>query len=179
MDSLAHSHIWAMRLWYFMLALVIVFFHLIPLDTEPRRWAPPDLLVAFTFAWVLRRPDYVPLLSVAAVMLMADLLFQRPPGLLALLVLLSSEFLKNRSAGLREASFAGEWVTVSIVVVGITILYRLVLTLALVEQAPLMLNVIQMVLTIMVYPVVVLVTQTIMGVRKLSPGDAEALGARG
>lgn len=178
MDNFALSHIWAMRLWFFVLALVIVFFHLIPLDTVPRRWAPPDLLVAFTFAWVLRRPDFAPLLSVAVVMLMADLLFQRPPGLLALLVALSSEYLKSRSAGLREAGLAAEWFNVTIVIVGITILYRLILTLALVEQAPLMLNVIQMVLTIAVYPIVVLVTQTIMGVRKPSPGDADAMGNR-
>ncbi|SFT37900.1 hypothetical protein [Sedimentitalea nanhaiensis] len=179
MGKLSVPHIWSMRIWFLGLALAIMFFHLLPLDTQPRRWAPPDLLIAFGFAWIMRRPDYVPAFLLAGVMLLADLLFQRPPGLLALLVVLGSEYLKNQAAGLSEASFVGEWISVCFVIAAITLLYRLVLTLTLVQQAPLALNLIQMVLTMVVYPLVVFVTQTLMGVRRLSPGDAEVFGARG
>ncbi|MBK0329699.1 rod shape-determining protein MreD [Rhodobacteraceae bacterium F11138] len=171
-------HIWAMRTWFVLLAMTIMFFHLLPLDTLPRRWAPPDLLIAFAFAWIMRRPEYVPVLVLAGVMLLADLLFQRPPGLLALLVVLGSEYMKNRTAGLSESSFAGEWISFCFVILAITLLNRLVLTLMLVQQAPLALNLIQMVLTMAVYPLVVFVTQALMGVRRLSPGDAEAFGSR-
>lgn len=178
MAEFSTSRLWLMRIGFLVLALLIMFFHLLPMDTVPRRWAPPDLLIAFAFAWVLRRPDYVPALSMAVVMLMADLMFQRPPGLLAMLLVLGCEYLKNQTAGLREASFLGEWAAVAIVLVGITILNRLILMIVAVPLAPLGLSLIQMVLTIAVYPVVVLITQTLFGVRKPAPGDAGAFGAR-
>ena len=69
-----------MRAAFVGISLLIMFFHLLPLETTPRRWAAPDLLVCLCFAWALRRPDYVPALAVAGVMLLADLMFQRPPG---------------------------------------------------------------------------------------------------
>lgn len=172
------SRLWLMRAAFLGLALLIMFFHLLPLDTVPRRWAPPDLLIAFTFAWCLRRPDFVPALAIALIMLMADLMLQRPPGLLAMLMVLGCEYLKNQTAGLRGASFLGEWAAVGIVLVGITVLNRLILIIVAVQPAPLGLSLIQMVLTIAVYPVVVAITQSLMGVRKPAPGDAGAFGAR-
>ncbi len=178
MDRLTSPHVWLMRVWFIGLALLILFFHLLPLDTQPRRWAPPDLLLAFTFAWAIRRPDFVPAASIAGVMLTADLLLQRPPGLMALLVLLGSEYLKSRATTPGETSFAGEWASVCLVLVAITVLNRLALSLLLVDQAPFVLNLIQMALTMLVYPLVVLITQGVMGVRRLSPSDAETLGAR-
>ncbi len=172
------SRLWLMRAGFLALALLIMFIHLLPLDTVPRHWAPPDLLIAFVFAWVLRRPDYVPALSLAIVMLVADLLLQRPPGLMALLVVLGSEYAKNRTAGLREASFAGEWVAVAMVLIAITVLNRLILALLVVPTAPLGLSLIQMLLTIAVYPLVVVITQSLMGVRKPGPGDARTMNTR-
>ncbi len=166
------SRLWLMRFAFVGLALLIMFFHLLPLDTLPRRWAPPDLLIAFAFAWVLRRPDYLPVLGLALVMLMGDLMLQRPPGLLALLVVLGAEYLKNQTAGLRQASFLGEWAAVAIVLVGITFLNRLILTIVAVQPDPLGLSLIQMMLTIAVYPVVVAITQILMGVRKPPPSNA-------
>ncbi|GHF50745.1 rod shape-determining protein MreD [Seohaeicola zhoushanensis] len=179
MAERASAHVWAMRVAFGALALTIMFFHLIPLDTLPRRWAPPDLLLAFAFAWVLRRPEFVPPLLLAGIMLLADLLFQRPPGLWALLVVLGAEYLKYRTAGLSEASFIGEWAAVALVVTGITLLNRLILGIMMVPLPAFGLGVIQMVLTIVAYPLVALVTQALMGVRRPTPGDAGAMGARG
>lgn len=172
------AQLWIMRGGFLGLSLLIMFFHLLPLDSVPRRWAPPDLLIVFLFAWALRRPDYVPILSIAAVMLMADLMFQRPPGLLALLVLMGTEYLRLRFAGLKDASFAGEWIAVCIVLVAIMVANRLVLSLLAVQQAPLGLTLIQMLMTITVYPLVVLLTQSVFGVRTLAPSDSEAKAAR-
>ncbi|MFT5615516.1 MAG: rod shape-determining protein MreD [Granulosicoccus sp.] len=172
------SHTWIMRGCFLALALLIMFFHLLPLDTIPRRWAPPDLLIAFVFAWALRRPDFVPILSIAAVMLMADLMFQRPPGLLALLVLMGTEYLRLRFAGLRDASFAGEWIAVCIVLVAIVVANRLVLAVLAVQQAALGLSLMQMLMTIAVYPLVVLITQSVFGVRTLAPSDTDARTVR-
>ncbi|MFW8636508.1 rod shape-determining protein MreD [Cribrihabitans pelagius] len=178
MANPAPARIWAMRAAFPGLALVILFFHLLPLDTEPRRWAPPDFLLALAMAWSLRRPDYVPALSIALVMLLADLLFQRPPGLLALLAVLGCELLKARAAPQREATFAGEWLAVALVLIGIATLERLTLALFGVPRAPVSLSVIQTVMTILAYPAVVWFSQSLMGVRKLSPAEAETLGGR-
>lgn len=178
MDSPLPRQMWIMRLAYLGLALAIMFFHLMPLDTVPRRWAPPDLLIALTLAWSLRRPEYVPTLVIAAVMLLADLLFQRPPGLLAMLVVLGSEYLKNSSLGQSDASFAGEWVSVSLVIVAMTLLNRFILGVLAVQQASFGLTLIQMVMTILAYPLVVLVTRFVMGVRKPAPREGRASRGR-
>lgn len=172
------THTWFFRGCFLGLCLLIMFFHLLPLDSIPRRWAPPDLLIAFVFAWALRRPDYVPILSIAAVMLTADLMFQRPPGLLALLVLIGTEYLRLRFAGLKDASFAGEWIAVCIVLVAITLANRLVLSVLAVQQAPLGLTLMQMLMTIIVYPLVVLITQSVFGVRTPAPTDSDSKVAR-
>ncbi|KIC10930.1 membrane protein [Leisingera sp. ANG-M1] len=178
MANTSPARIWTMRLAFPGLALLIMFFHLLPLDTAPRFWAPPDFLLLLAMAWSLRRPDFVPALSIALVMLLADLLFLRPPGLLALLTVLGCGLLKARAAPHRESTFASEWLTVALVLTGIATLNRLVLVLFGVEQAPISLTVIQIVMTILAYPLAVWVSQTILGVRKLSPAEAETLVSR-
>jgi rod shape-determining protein MreD len=65
MTDLSRSRLWVMRLSFVALALVILFFHLLPLETTPRPWAGPDLLLGFACAWGLRRPEYVPALFLA------------------------------------------------------------------------------------------------------------------
>lgn len=169
---------WWMRLVFVAVALLIIFFHLLPLQTQPRSWAPPDLLIAFAMAWSLRRPDYVPALLIAIVMLLADMMFQRPPGLKAMLVVLGCEFLKSRAQPRRDNTFAGEWLSVALVLAAIFTLNRLILALLAVPHAPFGLSLLQVAMTMITYPLVVFVSQSVLGVRKLSPSEAEALGAR-
>jgi len=178
MAEFSTSRLWLMRAGFFGLALLIMFFHLLPLNTVPPRWAPPDLLVAFVFAWSLRRPDYVPVLLLAVVMLLADLMLQRPPGLLALLVVLGCEYLKNQSAGLRRANFLAEWAVVGFVLVVIMVLNRLILMIVVISAPPLGLNLIQMVLTVAIYPVVVAITQSLLGVRRPAAGGTGSMKNR-
>ena len=87
MAEAADGGLWTRRAVFLAVAVGVIFFALLPLDTGASRWAPPDLLLAFCLAWAARRPDYVPALSIAFVALLADLLYQRPPGLFALLTL--------------------------------------------------------------------------------------------
>ena len=61
------SFLWMMRAVYLGLCIFVIFLHLLPLDTQPRAWAGPDLMLALTFAWTLRRAEYVPPLLVAAI----------------------------------------------------------------------------------------------------------------
>lgn len=172
------SHLWVKRSLYLLLAALILFLHLLPLDSKPDRWPFPDLLIALTFAWVLRRPDYVPTLAIAAVMLMADLLLQRPPGLLAALVVMGAAYLRSAAPGMRDAGFVGEWTTAGAVITGIFVLNRLILAILSVQQAALALMVVQVVLTIAIYPLIVLLSQSGFGVRRKSPVDTITAGGR-
>ena len=172
------ARVWGMRAMYLALALVVIFANLLPLDFQPRVWAGPDLLVAFTFAWVLRRPEFVPALAVGLVFLLADLLFLRPPGLFAALMVLGTQTLKTRSRNLRDQSFLMEWLAVAGVFLTLSLANRLVLAVLLIPQAPLGLTIIHVVMTLICYPFVVMISQLVVGVRKASPGDLDRLGQR-
>jgi rod shape-determining protein MreD len=177
MDERSLLRLWTMRAAFLALGVVIVSLHLLPYETTPRFWAPPDLLLAFSLAWTLRRPDFAPVLSVAAVMVLADLMFHRPPGLHALLVVIGVVLLRGRFGGSwSETGFATEWSAVASVIVAVALAERLMLAIFVVGQAPLGLTLIQMAATVAAYPLVVLVTEWGMGVRR--PKPLEAVGAR-
>lgn len=178
MASGRRAKVWAMRGMFSGIALVVIFFQLLPLETLPRKWAPPDLIMGFAFVWSLRRPDFVPAFLLAAVLLLTDLLFHRPPGLLALLVVLACEVLKSRVFAQRETTFAAEWFEVALAVAAVTALDRILLNITGVAQAALTLTLIQMIMTIAAYPILVIISQSVFGVRKLTPVEADAIGAR-
>ena len=209
MDELSPARLWLMRSAFVALALVILFFNLLPIDTQPvtlftpdlfppladidpaearlrdlldqgsnRFLIGPDLLIAFAFAWSLRRPEYVPSLLLALLFLLADLLLQRPPGLWAVLALLACENLKGRSRSLRDATFGAEWIAVAVLLTVILITNRIVLSVVLVTPPQLRLSLLELGMTILVYPAVVFVTHSLMGVRRAAPGELDALGGR-
>ncbi len=167
-----------MRSLYVLVCMVLLFLQLLPLDTVPKAWAAPELMLAVTFAWVLRRPDCAPPVLIALIFLLADFLVQRPPGLWAALVLLGSETLRNRAPGLRDLTFPVEWLTVATTLVIMTLGYRIILGLTVIDQAPLGLSLIQMVMTLIAYPIVVLITQSVFGIRRRGPRDTDTRGYR-
>ncbi|GGL53015.1 hypothetical protein [Wenxinia marina] len=169
---------WMGRLAFTGIALGLVFLRLLPLDTLPRGWAPPDLLLAATMAWTVRRPEHVPVLLVAALFLLTDLLFHRPPGLMAAAVVIATEALRRRHAGFRTMPFPLEWATVSLAIVGLTFGVRLTLAALMMPQAPMALTMIEMGLTILSYPLVVGFAYVAFGLTRRAPGAVDALGHR-
>lgn len=172
------AQIWTGRVIFFVLALIIIFAQLLPLDMSPGGWAAPDFLLALALAWVARRPDFAPVLVIAAIFLLTDLLFQRPPGLWAALVLILTEIIRARTQGFRNMPLALEWGSVAVGIVGITLANRAMLTIAMTPQAPLGLTLIQMIMTILSYPLVVAVAHFVFGVTRAAPGQVNALGHR-
>jgi len=158
--------------------MLILFLHLLPLDTRPDRWPFPEILVALTFAWVVRRPDYVPTILIAVVMLLADLLLQRPPGLLAALVVLGAAYLRTATPNMRDVRFLGEWMSVAVVMTLIFLINRVILSILSVEQSAIGPVAIQLVLTIMAYPPIVLISQSVLGVRRMTTAEANVVGAQ-
>ena len=71
----ARSGAWTARITYLVLAFVLLVAPLLPINTVPRGYASPDILLAVTAAWAARRPDTLPAPVVAGVFLLADFLF--------------------------------------------------------------------------------------------------------
>ena len=166
----------AWQIIFLALAAALTFIGLLPLGQAAL--PGPDLFVLFAFAWVLRRPDYVPVLLVAVVLLLADFVFLRPPGLWAALGVLGLELLRVREGPLRDVPFAVEWGIVSVVIAAMFLANALVLAIFFVEQPPLGLTLIQMIATLLSYPAVVAVTAFGFGLRKAAPGEVDNLGRR-
>ena len=165
-----------MRLTFVLIVCIILFFQLLPLDTTPRRWVGPDMLMCFACAWALRRPEFVPALVLAFCFLMADFLLFRPPGLWAALAVLACEHLKSRAAGLRDSSFAAEWLAVSIVIAAVALAYRAAMMITLVDLPGFGLTIFELIMTVLFYPVAVAITHFLLGVQKVAPGDREIGG---
>lgn len=156
----------------------LVFVHLLPSRSGIAGLPGPDLFVALIFAWVLRRPDYVPALLIALVMLTVDFVFLRPPGLWAAIVVLGAEVLRRREPANRDLPFLLEWLTVAIVITGMTLARSLILLVLFVDQPPFGLTLIQMILTILSYPAAVALTVVGLGLRRAAPGETDELGRR-
>jgi len=167
---------WIYGLAYFGVMALLTLLYVMPIELWPSRIPGPDLLICVTFAWVLRRPQYVPTLLVAAVIFVTDVLFLRPLGLWTALVVVAIEFLRVRESGLREQGFAVEWATVSALLLAITIANRLILTVFLVDQTGIGLMILQLLVTILAYPLVVLLSRFAFSVNKMTPRDTDARG---
>jgi len=172
------SQIWTGQALFGALALAVIFLQLLPLNMEPGPWAAPDFLLAGTLVWTARRPDFAPAVVIAAIFLLTDLLFQRPPGLWAALVLVLTEVLRSRRNDIRNMPLMLEWGTVAMGIIAITLANRAILTITMTPQTPLGLTLIQMIMTILSYPLVVLVAHFVFGVTRTAPGQVNALGRK-
>lgn len=83
-----------------------------PLD--PARLMPPDLVYCLMTAWVIRRPDRVPLWTAPALGFLGDVLLMRPLGLGALGLTLVTELFRARATALQSAPFLVEWLVAAI-----------------------------------------------------------------
>ncbi len=160
------------------IALALFVLRILPLGAQPVSVPGPDLLLCLTFVWVLRRPDYVPAVLIAVVFLLEDMLMQRPPGLWAAIVLLGSEFLRGRESLARELPFGVEWAMVSAVLLMMMLADRLVLAIVMTPQPFFAPAFLQVLLTILAYPGVVLLSKLMLGVRKAATGEVDRLGRR-
>lgn len=168
---------WTYRLLFVVLSGAVLFFALLPFGVEEGALPGPEVTLCLILAWALRRPDYVPLWLMVPVLLLGDALLMRPMGLWTLIVLLVTEFLRrgvDHAEALplsSEVSMVAGWITAAFVA------NHLALVLLLAETPPLPGQVLQLLVTIAIYPATVLLSRAI-GVRRLAPGELDTLGAR-
>lgn len=173
----------ALRLWLYRgafagIAAFILFIRLLPLGGTAGAWPGPDLLLCLMLAWVTRRPDYLPALLIAAIVLFEDLILMRPPGLWAAIVVLASEFLRARSALTRELGFLPEWFLIGVVMLAMLAAYRLLLGIAFLDQPGFGQAFAQTAMSILCYPLVAGALHLALGLRKPSTGEVDAWGRR-
>ncbi len=166
------------RLLFVGLAIVLLFLRILPVDSGTEGWPGPDLLLCLIFAWTMRRPDFLPVGLVAAVVVVEDLILMRPPGLWAALVVLAAEFIRSRVALTRELTFAVEWLLVAGIMVSLFLAYRVIFAIAFVPQAGFGYALVQVVWSILCYPAVVAVSRLALDLRKPAMGEVDAYGRR-
>ena len=101
----------------------------------------------------------------------------QPPGLWTALVIVGCEFMRSRRHLLRNAPFLVEWLLVAGIVAALFVVNALILGLFGVPQPSLGLTVVRIVLTILAYPVVVLIAARMFGLRPTF-AEQDSLGAR-
>lgn len=178
MDRVLRADPWGYRALFLLLALVFLFLRLLPLGTAPGALPGPDLLMCLTFAWMMRRPDYLPLPLIVAVALVEDLVLMRPPGLWTALMVLATEFLRSRTALTRELNFLTEWLLAAGLMLGMLLAYRFVFALAFLPQPPFGHALVQILWSILAYPAVVALSRLSFDLRKPATGEIDDQGRR-
>lgn len=159
---------------FLVLSALVIFLRMLPLGPVTGGWPPPDLIVLFGFAWVLRRPDFVPVLLFSALLLAGELLFLSPPGPATALAVVGLEALRARAGLMREQSFPLEWATVAVVLTLMFLGTRLIFVVFFVAQPPFGLSLLGLVINILAYPIVVAISVWGLHVRRLAPGEHAA-----
>jgi rod shape-determining protein MreD len=169
---------WIFRGLFLAIALLLLFLRLLPLGHAPGALPGPDLLVCVIMAWIVRRPDFLPMPLILVVILAEDLILMRPPGLWTAIVIIATEFLRSRIALTRELSFIVEWLLIAGVMLGMMLAYRLVLGLAFVPQPPFGFAIVQVLWSIALYPAVVGLSRLALDLRKPATGEVDSFGRR-
>lgn len=172
------SRVWLNRGIFVGLALFILFVRLLPLGTLPGHLPGPDLLLCVMLAWVMRRPDYLPILMITLIVFLEDVMLMRPLGLWTALVVLATEFLRSRAALTRELSFAVEWMLIAGLMIGLLLSYRLLFAIVFLPQPAFGFALTQTVWSILCYPLVVMASRLILDLRKPAMGELDEIGRR-
>lgn len=159
-----------------LIVLALLYVRLLPIGGLAGGFPGPDLVMCLICAWVIRRPAFVPVVLVAAVILLEDMVLMRPPGLWAGIMVLGSEFLRARTALSRELSFVAEWVMVAVVMFAMVMGARLLMAVMFVPQPAFVSQMIGLLFSILAYPVVVGVSRLVFGLNKPATGEVDAIG---
>lgn len=153
------------------LALLVLFIEALPFNLGATSWPGPQAMALLAMAWVLRRPDYMPVVIFAVLALIADLFQMRPPGLMAGLLVLVLEFLRSRHHAAREWPFVLEWAVVSALLSMVLVANRLILGILAVPQPALGIEVQQLISSILFYPIILAFSVWALRITHIKPGE--------
>ena len=166
--------LWGFRTVYLLFGLTVIFFRILPLETGTPGLPGPDFILCVTLAWILRQPGSVPLWAILFLFLLSDFLLQRPPGLWTGLAVVATETLRNRRAGIAETPFLFEWAVVAGTILAMVMCQRVILWVLVADQPSLGLSLMEGLATIVIYPLVVMLSKFVLGMDKLPAVDLES-----
>lgn len=167
---------WIWRAVFLGMVMLMIFLRILPMPIEPGRLPGPDLVMCLCCAWVLRRPDHLPAILIAGVVFLEDMLLMRPPGLWAAILLLGTEFLRRRAS--RDMPILQEWGMVSMAILVMVLANRLIHAMVLLPQPGLGMTLLHAVMSIIAYPVVVVLLKLAFRFGPAGGTDLDAYGRR-
>jgi rod shape-determining protein MreD len=145
--------VFRLQLTYLAIVALVVLVQTLPLQSLPYPFAPADVPLAITFAWIIRRPDVMSPILITLAFLFADAILQRPPGLWTLIVLCASIFLRMRTRGRKEVLFLYEWFIVSLVMGVSFLVHYFALMFTFLPVPDVKQYIVQVLLSILIYPI--------------------------
>lgn len=167
---------WIWRAVFLGVVMLMIFLRILPMPSEPGRLPGPDLVMCLCCAWVLRRPDHLPAILIAGVIFLEDILTMRPPGLWAVIVLVGTEFLRRRAN--RDLPILQECGMVSVAMLVMVLANRVIQAVVLLPQPGLGITILHAVMSIIAYPVVVILLKLAFRFGPAGGGDLDAYGRR-
>ena len=164
--------VWAYRGLATVLIFGWIFLTLLPFGGSSFGLPWPDLAFCLMIAWILRRPELLPFPLVVALGLVMDFLFFKVPGAWTLILLVSTEVLRKSSEQEGNSGFVYETIAVIGTVFGAFLGHRALLALFGAPQPPLGGTLLELVFTLLAYPLVVLATVFIFRIRRPDLHDA-------
>lgn len=178
MEDVSPFRLWMYRASFVGIGLLCVLWSIIPFDLSADALPVPDLFYCITMAYVVRRPEYVPIWAVFFVFFMRDVLTQAPLGLFTLLIVMATEVVRANIQAFREYIFGLEWLWIAAIFVFITLLQQALLALTLSDTPRLLEQVLLILFTVLVYPVIVGAMKFGFGITRPRPGVYDAWGKR-
>lgn len=159
---------------FVLIVFVLIFIKVLPLNTVPKEWTAPDLLLCVTLVWCLRNPIRAPIILLAALFLLQDIILQRPIGLFSAVATLMCEWAKCQALRAEEFPFVIEWVTAAIAMIAIFILVQSIASLSMITKPSMWVFGKELIFTILAYPLVTLLCRYGLGLRTHQVTEFEA-----
>lgn len=139
---------------FILLFLAVLFWRLLPLAPGRVAWPGADLALCLTMVWILRRPEQLPVLTVAVLFLIADIVLMHPIGLAAAIAVIGTEAARVREARWRQLPFMVEWLRVAMLLALMMLANRFLLGMFFLPLPPLGQVLLQYIATVAAYPLV-------------------------
>lgn len=156
---------------FIVLGFVSIGLAILPMGLTADSTPFPDLMFCVIAAWVIRRPETAPLLAIAAIGLVGDVMMMRPLGLWTLLLVLGSEGLRISERAFRDIPFVLEWIYVSGFLIIMIILQNVILLVSFADVYDFGMLAWHVMRTIAIYPIVAAVLYWIFRIRAPKPNE--------
>lgn len=159
------SSVWFGSALFLSLGFFSILAAMLPLGLSADSLIMPDLFFCMTFYWVVRSAKTAPITLIFGIVFFADVMLARPLGLWTLIVVLAMEFTRYQRFPIREQMFIVEWILFALLF-GVSLLINALLLMLSFSSTPdLDLSVQFFGMTVLTYPLVMLVLHYIFRIR--------------